>query len=270
MNGTRIEGRPRTERVSGFSAGGDWGGPDRSLERRLSPPSARVALGLGLCGIGLGLAALLGASPRRRKAAARLTGAAAGVVGVTVLERYAAAKRRGRAETVDAGPVRGAITIAVTPDRAYQYWRELRNLPSFLEWIASVEELDGQRSRWRMHGPFGRVVQWDAEIIEDRPRDRIRWRSVPGGEVSHVGEVRFREAPGDRGVEVTVELSYLPPAGVLGKAASFLADQTMNVRLERDLRRLKQLLELGQIVHSDASICRGRHAAQPSKEPATT
>jgi uncharacterized membrane protein len=277
MNGT-VEGRSRADRVSGYAVGGDRGGRDQERERRAPRPAPRLALGLGLLGVGLGLAELF--APRRlnrfvgiadrRRAVARLTGAAAAVVGVTALDLYAAATSRGRERAVDAGPVRGAVTIAVTPDRAFAFWRDLRNLSAFMDGVESIEEVGGGRSRWRVRGPLGRVLAWDAEIVEELPGERLRWRSLPGGDVSHVGEVRFRKAPGDRGVEVTVELSYLPPAGELGRAASSFADQAMTIRLERDLGRLKQILELGQVVHSDASIHAGRHAAQPSKTARTT
>jgi uncharacterized membrane protein len=64
---------------------------------------------------------------------------------------------------------------------------------------------------------------------------------------------------------VCVELSYVPPAGALGRAAAGLSNKAIGVELERDLRRFKQLLELGEIVNSDASIHRGPHPAQPTR-----
>jgi uncharacterized membrane protein len=211
--------------------------------------------------------ALLGAASRRRDVKlARLAGTLAGVVGVTALDIYAATKSRGR-ERGEVGPVRRTITIAATPERAYSAWRELKNLPTFMNRVASVEELDARRSRWRVAGPLGRTLQWEAEIIEDRPNECLRWRSVrgAGADVVHDGAVTFRPAPGGRGTEVGIELSYVPPAGELGRAAAGLSNQALGVELERDLRRFKQLLELGEVVHSDASIHRGLHAAQPTR-----
>lgn len=152
----------------------------------------------------------------------------------------------------------------MTPEHAFRYWRELRNLPAFMERLASVNELDTGRSRWQARGPLGGTFSWEAQIIEERPNELIRWRSVAGSEVAGHGEVRFRTAPGGRGMELAVEISYVPPAGELGRAAAFFSNQALSVQLERDLRRLKQLLELGEVVQSDASIHRGQHSARPS------
>ena len=55
-----------------------------------------------------------------------------------------------------------------------------------------------------------------------------------------------------------MELEYVPSAGELGRLASFLSNETLEVQLERDLRRLKQFLEVGEIVQSDARLRRER------------
>ena len=167
------------------------------------------------------------------------------VAGVTALDIYAATRSRGRERAAAAGPVRRAITIAVTPERAYSFWRELQNLPSFMAGLHSVYEIDARRSRWRAWLPLGRTLEWEADIVEERPNECIAWQSVRGSDVSHAGEVRFRQAPGGRGTEIVVELAYVPPAGELGRAAALFSNHALQVQLESDLRRLKQLLELG-------------------------
>ncbi len=323
MEGATIDPRVRRH---GPAASDDHGRREAGgVTRRMPPSTARMALGLGLLGVGLGLAellaprrlarligvrdrprtraltrtlgvrellsglgllgrrrpapwlwsrvagdamdlALLGTAARRREARDRHVGTAiATVVAATALDLYAAVKATGRERTEEAGPVRRTVTIAVTPERAYDFWRALPNLPRFMPRLESVEELGAGRSRWRVRGPLGKTLQWEAEIVDERPNERLRWRSVAGAEVSHHGEVRFRPAPGRRGVEVTVDLSYLPPGGELGRAAAFFSTEAIGIELERDLQRLKQLLELGEIVQSDASAHPGRHAAQPSR-----
>jgi uncharacterized membrane protein len=62
---------------------------------------------------------------------------------------------------------------------------------------------------------------------------------------------------------VRVDLSYRPPAGKLGVAIAKLFGEEPGQQVEADLRRLKQVLETGEVVHSDASIHKGMHAAQP-------
>jgi uncharacterized membrane protein len=78
--------------------------------------------------------------------------------------------------------------------------------------------------------------------------------------------VRFVPAPGDQGTEIHVELRYQPPGGRLGAIAAKLFGEEPGQQVKGDLRRLKQVLETGEVVHSDASIHRGAHPAQPPEE----
>ena len=158
------------------------------------------------------------------------------------------------------------MTIAVTPDRVYRYWRELQNLPAFMERITAVTAT--RQSAFPLGG--ARAARADDHVgsrdrTEDRPNECLRWRSVADAVVSNAGSVTFRAAPGDRGTELCVELTYVPPAGDLGRAASFFSNKALAIQLERDLRRLKQVLELGEIVQSDASVHRGPHPARPAQ-----
>ena len=60
---------------------------------------------------------------------------------------------------------------------------------------------------------LGLRVEWDAEIITDKPNETIAWRSLPGSMTATAGSVHFLPAPGDRGTEVKVEMKYEPPGG---------------------------------------------------------
>jgi uncharacterized membrane protein len=109
-------------------------------------------------------------------------------------------------------------------------------------------------------------VEWDAEITEDRPNELIAWRSLPDSQVPNSGQVRFRDAPGNRGTEVIVELKYQPPGGKIGALIAKLFGEEPGQQVKGDLRRLKQVMEIGEIVHSDASIYPGPHPAQPPED----
>jgi uncharacterized membrane protein len=78
--------------------------------------------------------------------------------------------------------------------------------------------------------------------------------------------VRFKTAPGGRGTEVCVELKYDPPGGAMTAAVAKLFGAEPGQRIAADLRRLKQVLETGEVVHSDASIHRSLHAARPAEQ----
>jgi uncharacterized membrane protein len=129
--------------------------------------------------------------------------------------------------------------------------------------LKSVEVVNG-RSHWRARGPLNTSIEWDAEMVEDRPNELISWRSVPGADVRNHGLVRFRPAPGSRGTEIVVELRYDPPASTLGATVAKLFGEEPGQQIAGDLRRLKQVMETGEVMASDASVHRGMHAARPS------
>ena len=87
---------------------------------------------------------------------------------------------------------------------------------------------------------------WEAEILEDVPRELIAWRSAPGGLVHHAGAVRFRPAPGGLGTEVRLDVEYDPPRSAIGRSIAMLFGSVTEYRVDEDLRRLKQLLEAGE------------------------
>jgi uncharacterized membrane protein len=90
-------------------------------------------------------------------------------------------------------------------------------------------------------------VEWDAEIVTDKPNEVIAWRSLDGSDVDTAGSVHFRELPGGRGTEVRVELKYDPPAGKLGTAVAKLFGLSPEAQIRADLRRFKQILEAGEV-----------------------
>lgn len=160
--------------------------------------------------------------------------------------------------------VRQTITVQKSPDEVYAFFRKLENLPRFMSHLESVKESSNGRSYWRAQGPLGSHVEWEAEVVEDRPGQHIAWRSVAGADVPNRGRVSFRPAPGNIGSEICVELDYEPPAGKIGTAVAKLFGKEPAQAISADLRRLKQVLETGEVLHSDASIHRGMHPARPS------
>ncbi len=175
----------------------------------------------------------------------RLTAATAAVAGVTALDVFCSERtsRRG------GGAVRHrkVITVNRSVEEVYRFWRDLRNLPRFMRHLESVEVSDDRRSHWRVAAPGGTTVEWDAEIVDDEPNRRIGWRTLPGATVPNRGVVEFSRAPGDRGTEIVVELEYEPPAGAAGAAVAKLFGKEAGQQVETNLRRLKQILETGDV-----------------------
>jgi len=132
----------------------------------------------------------------------------------------------------------------------YAFWHNLENLPRIMTHLASVKRMDDNRSHWVATVPklAGAKVEWDAEITADEPNQRIAWRSLPGGEVETIGEVRFEKAPGDRGTYVHAIMSYVPPGGKLGHVLAWLLNETPATKMRDDLRNFKRLMETGEIL----------------------
>lgn len=147
--------------------------------------------------------------------------------------------------------VEKSVTINATPEQLYRFWRNFENLPRFMCNLEAVEVHDDKRSRWVAKGPAGKSVDWEAEIINEIPNELIGWRSIEGSEVNNAGSVHFTPATGGRGTEVKVVLRYDPPAGKFGAKVSKILGEDPGVNVQEDLRRLKMLIETGEIATND-------------------
>lgn len=143
--------------------------------------------------------------------------------------------------------VRRVITIQCTPREVYELWRDLTNLPRFMRYIDSVTIEEPGVSRWVIKEGKRELVS-RVRIVEDTPGRRLRWQSLPGGDLMHEGELDLRPAPADRGTEVEVKLHYLPPGGRLVASALYgFLRKLATVQIGIELARLRQLIETGEI-----------------------
>ena len=155
-----------------------------------------------------------------------------------------------------------AVTINKPPAAVYAFFRDFENLPRFMEHLESVEVQGERRSHWKARLPLGRVIEWDAEITEDRPDELIAWQTVDRSLFAHRGRVTFASAPGEEATEVRVSMEIGLP-GI--SPSTTLANLLTRPQIKGDLRRLKQVMETGEVLVSDASAVPGRHPAQPSE-----
>jgi uncharacterized membrane protein len=142
------------------------------------------------------------------------------------------------------------VSINRSPQDLYEFWRDFRNLPLFMENIHSVEVFDERTSHWVVAAPAGATVEWDSTITEDVPGELIAWRSNEDASVPNSGRIEFVDSGIGRGTRVTATLVYDPPAGGLGKLVAKLFQREPNIQARRDLRRFKQLMETGEIATS--------------------
>lgn len=176
------------------------------------------------------------------------------VAGVTLLDLIAAERHSEHPKALSQAPPKGnsiyvykAVTVNKPREELYQFWRNFENFPRFMRHLQSVKALDEKLSRWEAHAPLGGTVSWDAEMTADIPNQRIAWRAVDGSTIPNAGSVDFRPAPGGRGTEVRVELSYNPPGGALGATLANLLGEEPEYQVQEDLRHFKQFMETGEI-----------------------
>jgi len=94
---------------------------------------------------------------------------------------------------------------------------------------------------WRT-GPLGKSVEWDAEIVEDVPNQRIAWRSVGEADVDNAGVVRFDDRGGRTNIEVS--LGYNPPGGKAGELVAELFKDP-DKQIQRAVENFRLVVERG-------------------------
>ena len=134
----------------------------------------------------------------------------------------------------------------------YRFWRELENLPRFMTHLERVIDLGNGRSRWTAKGPAGMAIEWEAEIINEVENKVIAWRSLPNSDLVTAGSVNFDRARGGRETQLTVHLQYAPPGGRLGRVIAQLFGDEPGQAIREELRRMKWLLETGEIPRASA------------------
>lgn len=137
-----------------------------------------------------------------------------------------------------------SVTINRPVAEVWSYYRDLSNAPRYMDGVDRVEENGGQ-AHWVAHGTGGRRVEWDAEITEDVPEHVLAWKSIDTAH-ANAGRATFQAVAG-RGTVVTLTLSYDPPGGKIGQIVAKLFQTDPAIQARRNLRRLKQLLETGEI-----------------------
>jgi uncharacterized membrane protein len=235
----------------------------------LANPRSKEWVGMRVGGDALDLATL-GVALTQTKSPARTLTATAFVLGAAVLDLVGTERlaERRKAPTREypryAEPVvLRSITVGRPVDEVYAFWKDFTNFPRFMRHVESIESLGDGRSRWRATGPAGTRAEWTSEIVDDRANELIAWQTTGDSDLYHSGKVTFHAGPRGEGTVVTIEMQYAPPGGQIGAALLKLFRKEPGQQVVDDLRRLKQVLEIGEVLQSDASIEPGVAAAQP-------
>jgi uncharacterized membrane protein len=127
-------------------------------------------------------------------------------------------------------------------ERVYAYWRDFSHFPSFMPDVKEVTITGPTTSHWVVAGPLGKTVEWDAEITEDVPNQRIAWASVGDAEVGNAGAVRFDDRGETTNIEVSLE--YHPPAGKAGELIAELFKDP-DKQVERAVENFRKVVQTG-------------------------
>lgn len=118
------------------------------------------------------------------------------------------------------------------------------NFPQFMSNVREVQVREDGGSHWTVPGPGGMLVEWDAVTTKLEQNRLLAWRTAPGATVEHAGMIQFERVNG--GTRLDVEMSYSPPAGVLGHVVAKLFGADPKSELDEDLLRMKTFLETGK------------------------
>ena len=132
--------------------------------------------------------------------------------------------------------VESSIDVNVDVTTAYNQWTQFESFPQFMDNVRGVTQLDDRHVHW-VAEMGGQVREWDAEITEQIPDQRIAWTSVSG--TPNGGIVSFQPL-GDTMCRVHLRMDY-EPEGVLESAGDFLG--VVDRQVKGDLERFKRFIE---------------------------
>lgn len=139
-----------------------------------------------------------------------------------------------------------AVTVAVSPDVAYVFFRDFKNLPYFMKDLKSIDVESNTRSHWKVE-VRGFTAEWDAEIIGERYGEMIAWKSIEGSEVETSGSIWFSPAPENRGTVIGLSIEYKVPGGKVAELLTSMLGEDPESLAFINLRRLKCYLETGEV-----------------------
>jgi uncharacterized membrane protein len=129
-----------------------------------------------------------------------------------------------------------SIDVKVPVSTAYNQWTQFEDFPHFMEGVKSVTQTDDTHLHW-IAEVAGQDKEWDAEITEQHPDERVAWNATSGAE--NAGVVTFHRID-DETTRVTLQMDVDPegPVENVGTALGFL-----DRRVKGDLERFKEFIE---------------------------
>jgi uncharacterized membrane protein len=129
-----------------------------------------------------------------------------------------------------------SIIVDVPVRTAYNQWTQFEDFPQFMEGVEEVRQRGDKNTHWRAN-IAGKSEDWNAEIVEQTPDQRVAWRSTTGAH--NAGAVSFQPL-GANQTRLTLRLEY-EPEGVVENVGNALG--LVERRVTGDLARFKEFIE---------------------------
>jgi uncharacterized membrane protein len=129
-----------------------------------------------------------------------------------------------------------SIDVHVPISTVYNQWTQFETFPEFMGGVDQITQLDDRRLHWKVT-VGGQTREFDAEVTEQNPEERVAWKSIDGE--THAGVVTFHKLADDE-TRVTVQLDW-QPEGIVEKAGAAVGVDDHQV--SSDLDRFKSFIE---------------------------
>src|SRR5918911_3348389 len=140
--------------------------------------------------------------------------------------------------------VHEGVEVQAPLQEVFRFWSNLENFPEIMRKVEEVRGA-GNTSHWRIKGPLGRTVEYDARTTEMSPERGIAWQTAEG-DIDTSGQVRFEEVAGGR-TRIDVTMNYAdPPGGRLGEVAAGAVSNPER-EMREDLENFARQVERGEL-----------------------
>ena len=161
------------------------------------------------------------------------------------------------------GQILQSIEVTAPIENCYTLWTDFENFPSFMNHVKQVHYVgDTNILHWKVQGPLGKTLEWDAEIVELEPNRLVSWRSLPHTGINSSGTIIFSQKD-PHTVKIDVSMMYETPAGAMGE---FIADTLYHPRdmVREDLANFKKIVETRLL---DLNVLPGGRPLKDKSEP---
>ncbi len=129
-----------------------------------------------------------------------------------------------------------SVDVDVPISVVYNQWTQFESFPEFMNGVEQITQTDDRHTHWKTSiGGVDR--EFDTEITEQHPEERVAWKSTDG--TTHAGVITFHRL-GEQNTRVTAQIDW-QPEGLAEKAGAVLGVDDRQVK--SDLKRFKEFIE---------------------------